>query len=86
MIQKDILFLLNNAANRKEQVGYQGVIISQQLAAEAYNLLSNIVLCKDCKYGKEKSYDCIICTHDIYEGIEHKPNWFCADGININRK
>ena len=41
-----------------------------------------LVRCKDCKYGTEKSGN-IIChnpTHDEYETDIRPFDWFCADG------
>ena len=44
--------------------------------------MQELVRCKDCKYGTEKSGN-IIChnpTHDEYETDIRPFDWFCADG------
>ena len=54
----------------------------QEIARDALELLkeqSEIVLCKDCKYGEHmcKPWSDIVC---IQNRATHNPDWFCADG------
>ena len=57
-------------------------IVSLQLLNDILVLLkeqSEIVLCKDCKYGEHmcKPWSDIICNQNR---ATHIPDWFCADG------
>lgn len=62
--------------------GWRTCPFGETLLADALALLkeqSEIVLCKDCKYGEHmcKPWSDIICNQNR---ATHIPDWFCADG------
>ena len=59
--------------------GWLNVTTSMRKALKLLKEQSEIVLCKDCKYGEHmcKPWSDIICNQNR---ATHIPDWFCADG------
>lgn len=61
---------------------FSNITVTGSVILDAIALLkeqSEIVLCKDCKYGEHmcKPWSDIICNQNR---ATHIPDWFCADG------
>ena len=61
---------------------FSNITVTGSIVLDAIILLkeqSEIVLCKDCKYGEHmcKPWSDIICNQNR---ATHIPDWFCADG------